>query len=180
MFHIAPLPPTWILGANFEIFEFLTNCKFLKLGNSCISNYSNEPEGYNTAKTYFSEDKFSVLSIFEDKFSIGHHLDFFSGPFSQKIAKKVNLQKRHNLKQSQIASKFDKIEKFFSQIFNMAAIFKMAENWFIDHNSVSFEHFCVLSFDLSLYFSRTYIIEEKFFVRFKMAFDVQVGGRNSK
>jgi hypothetical protein len=42
------------------------------------------------------------------------------------------------------------------------------------------EHFCVLFFDLSLYFSRTYFTEEKFFERFKMASDVQYAGRNSK
>jgi hypothetical protein len=36
------------------------------LENSCISIFSNEPEAYNTAKTDFSEVKFSVLSIFED------------------------------------------------------------------------------------------------------------------
>jgi hypothetical protein len=46
----------------------------------------------------------------------------------------------------------------------MAVIFKMAENWFFGHNSVSSEHFGVLFFVLSLYFSRrTYFTEEKFF-----------------
>jgi hypothetical protein len=30
---------------------------------------------------------------------------------------------------------------------------KRMKNWFFDHNSVSFEHFRVLFFDLSLYFS---------------------------
>jgi hypothetical protein len=33
---------------------FLTNCKFSKLENSCISIFSNEPEAYNTAKTDIS------------------------------------------------------------------------------------------------------------------------------
>jgi hypothetical protein len=37
--------------------------------------------------------------------------------------------------------------KFFPQVFKMATIFKMAENWFFDHNSVNFEHFCVLFYD---------------------------------
>jgi hypothetical protein len=54
----------------------------------------------------------------------------------------------------------------------MAVIFKMAENWIFDNNSVSFEHFCVLFFDLS--FKK--IIKEKFFVRSKMASNVQDGG----
>jgi hypothetical protein len=62
----------------------------------------------------------------------------------------------------------------------MAAIFKKAENWFFDHNSVSFEHFCVLFFDLSLYFSRIFFIEETCLYKFKMAFDIQDGGQNSK
>jgi hypothetical protein len=34
--------------------------------------------------------------------------------------------------------------------------------------------------DLSFYFCRTCFTEEKFFVRFKMASDVQYAGRNSK
>jgi hypothetical protein len=51
------------------------------------------------------------------------------------------------------AGKSEKIKKFTGL---MATIFKMAENWFFDHNSVSFKHFCVLFYDLSLYFSQTY------------------------
>jgi hypothetical protein len=78
------------------------------------------------------------------------------------------------------AYKFQKIGKFFAQVFKMAVIFKMAENWFFDHNSVSFEPFCVLFYSLSLFFSRAYFIEEKFYVRSKMASDVQYAGQNSK
>jgi hypothetical protein len=44
----------------------------------------------------------------------------------------------------------------------MAAIFKMAENWFFDHNSVSCEYYCGLFSDLRLHFNWTYFIEEKF------------------
>jgi hypothetical protein len=36
------------------------------------------------------------------------------------------------------------IGKFFPRVFKMTLIFKMAENWLFVHNSVSFEHFCVL------------------------------------
>jgi hypothetical protein len=68
----------------------------------------------------------------------------------------------------------------FTQFFKMAAILKMAEKRFSDHNSVSFEHFCILFLNLSLYFNRTYFLEEKFLIKFKMASDVQDGGRNSK
>jgi hypothetical protein len=62
---------------------------FSKLGNSCISIFSNEPEAYNTVKTGYSEEKLSVLSIFEGRFWIGRHLEFFQGHFLKKISKKV-------------------------------------------------------------------------------------------
>jgi hypothetical protein len=42
------------------------------------------------------------------------------------------------------ALNFEQLRKLFSQVFKMAVIFKMGENWFFDHNSVSFELFCVL------------------------------------
>jgi hypothetical protein len=61
--------------------------------------------------------------------------------------------------------------KFFSQVFKMAANFKMAEKLVLDHNSVSFELFA-LFFVLGVYLDQAYFIEEKFFVRFKMASDV--------
>jgi hypothetical protein len=63
------------------------------LENSCISFFSDEPESYNTAKTDFSEGKFSVLSIFEEKFLIGCHLEFVSRPFSRKIEPKNKFTK---------------------------------------------------------------------------------------
>jgi hypothetical protein len=69
---------------------FLTNYKFSKLENSRISFFSNEPEAYNTAKTDFSEVKFSV---FEEKFLIGCHLKFVSRPFSRKIEQKSQFTK---------------------------------------------------------------------------------------
>jgi hypothetical protein len=43
-------------------------------------------------------------------------------------------------------------------------LLKWLKNWFFDHNSVNFKHFCVLFFDLSLYLSRAYFTEEKFFL----------------
>jgi hypothetical protein len=69
------------------------------LENSCISIFSNEPEAYKTAKTDFSEVKFSVLSIFEKKkvfqkiqdgdsnefFHSSRHLGFFEKLFFHKI-----------------------------------------------------------------------------------------------
>jgi hypothetical protein len=110
--------------------------------------------------------------------------NFFKGHFPKKINKKVNSQKRPNHKKEYIkihirASKFEKIGKCFSQVFKMAVIVKMAENWFFDHDSVSFIHICILFYDLSLYFSRIYF-EQKFIVRFNMASGVQDGGQKSK
>jgi hypothetical protein len=72
---------------------FLKNCKFLKLGISCISILSDEPEAYNSAKTNYSEVKFSVLTIFEEKFEIGRHFEMFSRPFSQNIEPKNQFTK---------------------------------------------------------------------------------------
>jgi hypothetical protein len=47
-------------------------------------------------KTDFSGVNFLVLTIFEEKFQIGRHLEFcFQG---KKNSKKVNLQQRHYLK----------------------------------------------------------------------------------
>jgi hypothetical protein len=63
------------------------------LENSFISFFSNEPEAYNTAKTDFNEVKFSVLTIFEEKFLIGCHLEFVSRPFSRKIEPKSQFTK---------------------------------------------------------------------------------------
>jgi hypothetical protein len=54
---------------------------------------------------------------------------------------------------------FEKTEKFFSQVIQMATHFKMTQNWFFDHNSVSFG---------------------LFFVGFKKASDIQDGGRKSR
>ena len=60
--------------------------------------------------------------------------------------------------------------------FKMASMFKMAtKNWFFGYNSVNIEYFYVLSFALSKLSATTYFMEEKFFVRFKMAFFVQDG-----
>jgi hypothetical protein len=56
---------------------------------------------------------------------------------------------------------------------------KWLQNWFFDHNSVSFELFCFLVFVLGLYLDRKYFLED-FFIRFKMASDFQDGGRKSK
>jgi hypothetical protein len=61
----------------------------------------------------------------------------------------------------------------------MAANFKMAEELVFHHKSMSFGLFCVLFFILGLYFEQAYFLEEKFFVRFKMASHVQDGGRKS-
>jgi hypothetical protein len=58
-----------------------------------LSIFSNEPEAYNNAETDYSEVKVSVLSIFEEKFEIGCHLEIFSRPFSQKIEPKSKFTK---------------------------------------------------------------------------------------
>jgi hypothetical protein len=73
------------------------------LGISCISIFSNEPEAYNSAKTNYSEVKFSVLSIFKDNFEIGFLFEIFSRAFSQKSEPKkcvcffVNMNQEHIL-----------------------------------------------------------------------------------
>jgi hypothetical protein len=54
----------------------------------------------------------------------------------------------------------------------MAENLKMAEKLVIDQKSVSFDFFCVLIFDLGLYFDGAYFIEEKV-IRFKMAYGGQ-------
>jgi hypothetical protein len=59
------------------------------------------------------------------------------------------------------------LESFFHKFSKWQQFSKWLKNWFLDHNPLSFEHF------------RTYFTEEKFFVRFKMASDVQDGGQNS-
>jgi hypothetical protein len=106
----------------------------LKLGNSYISNFSNEPEAYKIAKTDFSEVICLVLSIFEEKFQIESHFEFFSRPFFQKKwSRKVNSQKRHYL----IKRIF-----MFCQRFSKWRIFsKWLNNWFFENNSVSFDFF---------------------------------------
>jgi hypothetical protein len=63
------------------------------LGNSCISIYSSEPEAYNIVEIYFSEVKFFVLSIFEEKFQIERHLEFISRLFSKKTELKIKFSK---------------------------------------------------------------------------------------
>jgi hypothetical protein len=50
----------------------------------------------------------------------------------------------------------------------------MAENWLFNHNSVRFEHFYALFCDLSLFLNRTYFIEEKIVVRFKLTSDSKI------
>ena len=60
--------------------------------------------------------------------------------------------------------------------FKMAPIFKMAsKNWFFDCKSVKNSYFYILFFAFSQLSATTYFMEEKFFVRFKMAFFVQDG-----
>jgi hypothetical protein len=76
-------------------------------------------------------------------------IDFWQ--FSQKIEQKsqfANTVLSHFLPNIE-SFNIKKIGKFFPHVFKIAMIFKMEENWFFDHNSVSFEHFCVLFFDLS-------------------------------
>jgi hypothetical protein len=58
------------------------------LGNSCISIFSNKPEAYNTAKTDFSEVKFSVLSILKRNFKSDVILNLFQGRFPKNLAEK--------------------------------------------------------------------------------------------
>jgi hypothetical protein len=60
----------------------------------------------------------------------------------------------------------------------MAAVLKMVvEKWFFDHNSVDIKYFYVLSFAIckSLY-NTNFIEEEKFFIRYKMAPEIENGG----
>jgi hypothetical protein len=61
--------------------------------------------------------------------------------------------------------------------FKMAADLKMAvKNWFFDHNSVNIEYFYVLSFAICKSSYNTNFIEEKFFIRYKMASEIKNGG----
>jgi hypothetical protein len=87
----------WNKNLNFErIWKccILDNLQIFKIGKSFLLNFfSNEPEDYNTAKTDVSEGKFSVLSILQEKFEFGRHLEFFQLYSLTKLNKKVNLQK---------------------------------------------------------------------------------------
>jgi hypothetical protein len=51
-----------------------------------------------------------------------------------------------------------KMEISFRRISKWRQFSKWVEIWFFDHNSVSFELYCVLFFVLGLYFDRTYYI----------------------
>jgi hypothetical protein len=77
---------------------FLKKLNIQKLGNSCISIFSKEHEASNTAKTYFSEVKFSFHRFLERNLKSDAILIFFLNHFPEKMSKKVNLQKRHYLK----------------------------------------------------------------------------------
>jgi hypothetical protein len=66
------------------------------LGNSCISIFSNEPKPTTLRKQTFGVN-FTVLSIFEEKFEIGCHIECFQGIFPKKLSRKVNSQIRHYL-----------------------------------------------------------------------------------
>jgi hypothetical protein len=57
--------------------------------------------------------------------------------------------------------------------FKMAAGLKMAvKTWFFDHNSVNIKNFCVLFFAICKSSFNTNFIEEKFFIRYKMASEI--------
>jgi hypothetical protein len=90
----------------------------------------------------------------------------------------INSQKRHYLKKlifkyiyflpnfvwiNMRAWKFKKMGSSFHKFSKLRWISKWLKNWFFDHISVSFKHLSVLFFDLSLYISRAYFTEEKFF-----------------
>jgi hypothetical protein len=61
--------------------------------------------------------------------------------------------------------------------FKMAADLKMTvKNSFFDHNSVNIKYFSVFSFDISKSSYNTNFIEEKFFIRYKMALEIKNGG----
>jgi hypothetical protein len=94
------------------------------LGYSCISIFLKELEAYKTAKT--TEVKFSVLSSFEEKIQIGL-------PESFKILKNYEVFFAGFLNGGDFQNDGD-IQNGFNMVF--------------DHNSVSFEHFCILFFGL--------------------------------
>jgi hypothetical protein len=59
----------------------------------------------------------------------------------------------------------------------MAADLKMAvKNWFFDHNSANIKYFYVISFAICKSSYNTNFIEEKFFIRHKMASEIKNGG----